>query len=322
MQKEIILYYKIIFYHIEHIQKIDHQYKGEKEKMKKVGIMTDSHSGILEEEAKKLGVRVLPMPFYIEGKLYREGLDISREEFYEMLRKGVDVSTSQPSPAEVMDMWSEMLKEYDEIVYIPISSGLSGSCMSACGLARDPEFEGKVFVVDNGRVSTPLHRCILEVVEMVKQGYEAEKIKTILEENREKMIIYIGISTMEYLKKGGRVNSVTALAANVLNIKPVMRFGVGKLDTYQKCRGMKKARKTMIEAMKEELATNFREEYEAGKVHLVAASSSTEDVTREWVEQIKESFPGMEVMSDNLTFGLSCHIGPDGLGIGCTCEMI
>lgn len=288
--------------------------------MKKIGIMTDSHSGILKEEAEKLGVKVLPMPFYIEGKLYKEGVDLSRSQFYEMLRKGVDVSTSQPSPAEVMDMWNEMLKEYDEIVYIPISSGLSGSCMSAMALANEPEFEGKVFVVDNGRVSTPLHRCILDVVEMIKLGYDAENIKKILEENREKMIIYIGISTMEYLKKGGRVNSVTALAADVLNIKPVMRFGVGKLDVYQKCRGTKKARKVMIEAMKKELETTFREEYAKGKVRLVAASSCADDVTQEWIEQIKESFPEMDVMSDPLSFGLSCHIGPDGLGIGCTCS--
>ena len=193
---------------------------------------------------------------------------------------------------------------------------------AAQAMANEEKFAGKVFVVDNGRVATPMHRSVLDAVEMVEKGYSGAEIKKILEETREKMIIYIGLSTLEYLKKGGRISSMTALAANVLNIKPVMRFGTGKLDTYQKCRGMKKSCKVMIDAMKEELETNFREEYKAGKVYLMAASSSTDEVTEEWVEQIKESFPGMEVMCDKLSFGLSCHIGPDGLGIGCTCKPV
>lgn len=227
--------------------------------------MTDSHSGILSEEAQRLGIKVLPMPFYIGEKVYREGVDLSRDEFYDMLRKGVDVSTSQPSPAEVLDMWKEMLKEYEEIVYIPLSSALSGSCMAAEAMANEDEFAGKVFVVDNGRVAIPMHRSVLDTVEMAEKGYSAAEIKKILEETREKMTIYIGLSTLEYLKKGGRISSVTALAADVLNIKPVMHFSTGTLDTYQKCRGMKKSRKVMIDAMKHELETNFREEYEAVK---------------------------------------------------------
>ena len=180
-----------------------------------------------------------------------------------MLRKGTDVSTSQPSLVDVAEMWKEMLKEYEEIVYIPLSSALSGSCMAAMAMANEDEFAGKVFVVDNGRVATPMHRSVLDAVEMTEKGYSAAEIKKILEETREKMTIYIGLSTLEYLKKGGRVSSVTALAADVLNIKPVMHFSTGTLDTYQKCRGMKKARKVMIDAMKHELETNFREEYEA-----------------------------------------------------------
>ena len=290
--------------------------------MKKTGIMTDSHSGILNEEAERLGIKVLPMPFYIEEKVYREGVDLSREEFYDMLRKGTDVSTSQPSLVDVAEMWKEMLKEYEEIVYIPLSSALSGSCMAAMAMANEDEFAGKVFVVDNGRVATPMHRSVLDAVEMTEKGYSAAEIKKILEETREKMTIYIGLSTLEYLKKGGRVSSVTALAADVLNIKPVMHFSTGTLDTYQKCRGLKKSRKVMIDAMKHELETNFREEYEAGNVYLMAASSSTDEVTAEWMAQIKESFPGMDVMCDKLSFGLSCHIGPDGLGIGCTCKPV
>ena len=277
--------------------------------MKKTGIMTDSHSGILENEASKLGIAVLPMPFYIDEKLYREGVDISREEFYEMLRKGADVATSQPSPESVMHMWSAMLQEYEELVYIPISSGLSGSCMTAQAMAQEEPYAGRVFVVDNGRVSTPMHRSVLDAVELAEKGYRAQTIKDILEKNRQHMVIYVGLSTLTYLKKGGRISSVAAVAADVLKIKPVMKFGVGKLDVYQKCRGMKNARKAMIDAMKKEFETNFKEAHEAG--------SSTAEVTEEWIRQIKESFPGMDVMCDNLSLGLSCHIGPDGLGIAC-----
>lgn len=290
--------------------------------MKKTGIMTDSHSGIEMSEADALGIRVLPMPFYINEKLYREGVDITREEFYQLLRKGTEVSTSQPSPEEVMKMWDEMLEEYEEIVYIPISSGLSGSCMTATAMSRDEKYDGKVFVVDNGRVATPMHRSVLDIVEMVEKGYSGGEIKKILEETKDQMIIYIGLDTVEYLKRGGRISSATALAASVLNIKPVMRFGTGKLDAFQKCRGMKKARKVMIDAMKQELETNFKDAYESGRVYLMAASSSEPEVTKDWVEQIRENFPGMDVMCDNLSLGISCHIGPDGLGIGCSCKPV
>ena len=163
--------------------------------MKKIGIMTDSHSGILTEEAEKLGIKVLPMPFYIDDELYLEGVDLSREEFYEKLRQGVNVSTSQPSPQEVMETWDDMLKEYETLIYIPISSGLSGSCMTAQGLAQDEEYEGKVFVVDNGHVSTPLHRSVLDAVEMAEAGYSAVEIKKIGEEAEGQRVVYVGHST-------------------------------------------------------------------------------------------------------------------------------
>ena len=290
--------------------------------MKKIGIMADSHSGILKKEAEELDIHVLPMPFYLNGELFQEDMDFSRAGFYENLRKGADVSTSQPSPSEIMEMWDEMLKIYEQIVYIPLSSGLSGSCMTATALSREPKYENKVFVVDNGRVSTPLHRSVLDAIELVEKGYSASQVKDILEVSRDKMVIYVGLSTLEYLKRGGRIKSSAALTANLLNIKPVMKFGTGKLDVFQKCRGMKKSRKAMIDAMHTELETTFKEEYAAGKVYLMAASSSTEEVTADWVAQIKESFPGMEVMCDDLSLGLSCHIGPDGLGIGCSCMPI
>ena len=176
------------------------------------------------------------------------------EKDIKMLLKGADVATSQPSPESVMHMWSAMLQEYEELVYIPISSGLSGSCMTAQAMAQEEPYAGRVFVVDNGRVSTPMHRSVLDAVELAEKGYRAQKIKDILEKNREHMVIYVGLSTLTYLKKGGRISSVAAVAADVLKIKPVMKFGVGKLDVYQKCRGMKNARKAMIDAMKKEFA--------------------------------------------------------------------
>lgn len=288
--------------------------------MKKIGIMTDSHSGILQEEAEKLGIKVVPMPFFVDGKTYYEGVDLSREEFYEKLRSGAEVATSQPSLQDTMDMWDAMLKEYERILYIPISSGLSGSCMTAQALAMEPEYEGKVLVVDCGHVSAVLHCTIFDALELVEAGYEAEEIKQILESAREKMIIYIGLTTLENLKKGGRINPAVATMAAVLNIKPVMKLGVEKLDIFQKCRGEKKMRSTLIEAMKTEFQTNFKEEYEAGEIRLLAASSSSSEEAGKWVEQIKAAFPGMDVLYDDLTFGLACHTGCDAVGIGCVCK--
>lgn len=289
--------------------------------MKPIVIMTDSHSGITQDEAKAKNIKVLPMPFYINDKTYYEDVDITREEFYDMLREGVDVATSQPSPQAVMDMWDELLKEYEQVLYVPISSGLSGSCLMAQGLASDEPYEGRVFVVDNGRVSTTMHRSILDAMELIEKGYKAEQIKDILEKNRDKMIMYVGLSTLEYLKKGGRVKPGVAAIASILNVKPIMKFDVGTLDVYKKCRGFAKSRKEMIEAMKEEINTNFKESYEAGELYLLAASSSSKEVTEEWIAQIEEAFPDLEVMCDDLSLGVSCHIGPDGLGIGCSCKI-
>lgn len=184
-------------------------------------------------------------------------MDISREEFYEMLRKGADVATSQPSPESVMHMWSAMLQEYEELVYIPISSGLSGSCMTAQAMAQEEPYAGRVFVVDNGRVSTPMHRSVLDAVELAEKDTVHRKLKTF----SKKQTAYghlCGTQHADISEKGGRISSVAAVAADVLKIKPVMKFGVGKLDVYQKCRGMKNARKAMIDAMKKNLRRILR----------------------------------------------------------------
>lgn len=288
--------------------------------MKKIGIATDSHCGITQEEASGLGIRVLPMPFSINGECYYEGKSLTMEEFFKLLSEGAEVSTSQPSPYEVTTLWEEALKEYETLLYLPISSGLSGSCQTARMLAQEPEFEGKVFVVDNGRTSTPQHQAILDAMELIEEGYDAETIRKILEDNRDKMAIYVAVDTLEYLKRGGRLSSTAAAVGSLLRIKPILRFDVGTLEVAGKCRGMKKARQEMLELMKAEIDERFPEEYKRGEVHIVAASSAPQDVTNEWVEEIKAYFKGQEVMCDPLSMGLACHIGENGLGIGFSCR--
>ena len=202
--------------------------------MKSIGVVTDSHSSITQAEAQKLGIYVLPMPFYIDGQVYYEDITLSREEFFEKLDSGADISTSQPSPAEVMQLWDRALKEFEQILYIPISSGLSGSCATAAALAQDDPYEGRVFVVDNGRVSAPLHRSVLDCLELISEGYPASEIKNMLEQSKDQMSIYIGVDTLEHLKKGGRITPAAALLGSVLNIKPILKLNVGLLDSFKK----------------------------------------------------------------------------------------
>lgn len=288
--------------------------------MRKVGIVTDSHSSISQDEAKKLGIWVLPMPFYIDEECYYEGTTLSREEFFDKLKSKQKLTTSQPSPAEVMGIWDEALKECETIVYIPISSGLSSSCATATAFALEDDYEGKVFVVDNGRVATPLHQTILDAIDLINIGKTAKEVKEILERMRDKMSIYIVVDDLAYLKRGGRINATTATLGTILNVKPILRFDVGILDQYKKCRGVKAAKKAMLEAMKDELETKFKEYYDKGQVRLLAASSAGKEETDEWVNEIREAFGGVEVLCDDLSMGVSCHIGPGGLGIGCSCR--
>lgn len=288
--------------------------------MRTIGIATDSHSGITQGEADELGIMVLPMPFFIEEQCYYEEISITREEFFEYLNNGQKVSTSQPSPEAVMELWRKGLVKYEKLLYIPMSSGLSGSCNTAKMLAEEDEFANRVFVVDNGRVSTPLHRSILDALEMIEEDYSAEEIKEVLEESRAQMTIYLSVETLEHLKKGGRITSATAAIGTLLNIKPVLKFDVGILETYRKCRGMKKARREMIDAVKHDFETTFHEQYDNGEVYLLAASSADEKITREWIEEIQASFPDMEILCDKLSLGLSCHTGEGALGIGCSCR--
>lgn len=288
--------------------------------MKPIGIVTDSHSSITPEVAGELGIIVLPMPFYFGEECFYENTTLTREMFFERLELGADVKTSQLSPMAVTDAWDAALEEYEKILYMPISSGLSGACSVAMAMAQDEPYEGRVLVVDHGRVSTPLHQTILDALELIEQGYPAEQIKEILEASRERMVVYIGVDTLDYLKKGGRITPAAAMLGSVLNIKPILKVTVEKLDAFKKCRGFVKAKKQMIETIREDLETTFKDEYENGQVSLLAATSATEEETAKWVKEIEEAFPGMEVLCDNLSLGVCCHTGPGALGIGLSCK--
>ena len=286
--------------------------------MKSIGIITDSHSGITQEEAKQLGIWVLPMPFYIDGECYLEGINLTREEFLKKLEGGSVIATSQPSPADVCDVWDWALKEFEKVLYLPLSSGLSGSCETAMALARDEQYEGKILVVDHGQISTPLHQMVLDTLELIEKGYSAEQIKEILESGKDRMMIYIGVETLEYLKRGGRVTPAAAAIGSVLNIKPVLKLETGKLDSFKKCRGFSKVKKTMIEAMKQEMDTRFADALADGQLRLLAASSADKEETENWIKEIEDAFPGMKVFCDPLSLGVSCHTGAGALGIGCS----
>lgn len=288
--------------------------------MKKVGIATDSNSGIKQAEADRLGIFVLPMPFYMNDECYFEDINLTQKEFFEKLKSGVSVSTSQPSPESVMELWDRVLEQYDELVYIPMSSGLSGSCSTALILAQEDKYIGRVFVADNGRIATPLHRSILDAISLVSQGCSAEEIKKILEDYRDKTVVYVAVETLEYLKRGGRISSTTAMLGGLLNIKPILKLDVGILEPYQKCRGFVKAKRVMLDAIKNDLETCYAKEYAAGEVYMLAASSAQREITEAWLEEIRSAFPGMEILCDDLSLGVSCHTGPGALGVGLSCR--
>lgn len=288
--------------------------------MKKIGVVTDSCGGISQEEADRLGVKILPMSFYFGEECFYEGVSITREEFFGRLNAGETVTTSQPSPEAVMEVWKESLEEYEQILYMPLSSGLSGSCNTARMLAQEDEFAGKVYVVDNGRIATPMHRSILDAIELIEEGYSAAEIKDILEASKNEMSIYIAVETLEFLKRGGRVTSTAAALGTILSIKPILKLDVGVLDSYKKSRGMKKARREMLEAMKQDFETRFKDAYDNNEIYLMAASSADEETTKGWVEEIQEFFPGMEVLCDDLSLVIGCHTGEGALGIGCSCK--
>ncbi len=284
--------------------------------MKKIGIVTDSHSSISPIEAGSMGVHVLPMPFVVDGQGYFEGVSLSRQQFFAYQRAGAQIGSSQPAPADVMALWDELLTKYESILHIPISSGLSNSCQTAMALAEEEPYAGRVFVVDNGRVATPLRRSVMDALELVEKGLTAAECKAALEAARDDVVIYVAVETLEHLKRGGRISAASATVGTLLNIKPILRFGTGKLDTYKKARGMNKACEAMLEAIRSDLAIRFQEPHSRGDVFLLAASSADGETTAKWLRQIETAFPGMPILYGDLSLGVSCHIGEGGLGVG------
>ena len=284
---------------------------------KKTAIVTDSNSGITQAQAKELGVFVLPMPFYINEELFFEDISLSQEEFYAKLEEGADISTSQPSPGEVMDMWDAVLEEYDELVHIPMSSGLSNACETAMMLSAD--YDGRVHVVDNQRISVTLRQSVMDARELAEQDVCAADIKKILEEMKQESSIYITVETLNYLKKGGRITPAAAAIGSVLNIKPVLQIQGEKLDAYAKVRGRMQGKKTMLEAIRKDLESRFSST-PLEKMHLAVAYSGakTEEVEK-WIEEVKEAFPEARIeFADPLSLSVSCHIGPGALAVTAT----
>ena len=282
--------------------------------MGNVAIVTDSNSGISQAEGKELGIYVIPMPFLADGKLYFEDVDMNKEQFYHFLENDADLSTSQPSPGDVMDLWDKLLKEYDEIVHIPMSSGLSASCSTAMGLARD--YDGKVQVVDNQRISVTMQQSVMDAKHLVATGKSAAQIKEILEKEALESSIYLMVDTLKYLKKGGRITPSAALLGSALNLKPILQIQGDKLDAYKKVRGVKAAKKNMLEAMKKDVEGRFSDYVTKGQLKLHVAYTTDEETARQWKEEVQSVFPDIAISRmDPLSFSVTCHTGPGVLAI-------
>lgn len=286
----------------------------------KVAILTDTNSGISKEEADNIGIYVIPMPVLIDGEVFFEGENLTEEEFFEALRSGKDVSTSQPSPADVMDTWEALLeKGFEQIVYIPMSSGLSGSCMAAKGFAK--EYEDKVFVADNHRISVTMRHSVMKAKRLAEQGLDGKEICDILEADAYNATIYISVNTLEYLKKGGRITPAVATIGTVLNIKPVLSIQGEKLESFAKVRGtIKKCQEKMIDACKKDLMNRFPDA-KSNQLHVGAAGAglSAEEIAQ-WMEMLAQHFPGTDLYYNSLSASVSTHTGPGALGVGITVD--
>lgn len=284
--------------------------------MGKIAIVTDSNSGITQDQAKKMGVHVIPMPFYINETLYLEGVTLTQEEFYERLKNDEPISTSQPSPAEVCSLWDMLLKENDEIVHIPMSSGLSNSCETAMGLARD--YDGKVQVVDNQRISVTQYQSVVDALALRDAGKSAAEIKEVLEAEKLESSIYITLETLKYLKKGGRITPAAAAIGTVLNLKPVLQIQGEKLDAYAKVRGKKQAKRVMLKAAQEDMQERFAEYKKEGLMCIEGAYTGNPEEAEEFKKEIEAAFPGHEVRMAPLSLSVACHIGHGALAVACT----
>ena len=284
--------------------------------MSKVAIVTDSNSGITQADGKEMGVFVLPMPFYIDDELFFEEITLTQEEFYQKMESDADIKTSQPAPGDVMKLWDDILKEYDEIVHIPMSSGLSGSCETAMMLAE--EYDGKVKVVNNQRISVTQRRSVMEAKALADAGKNAEEIKALLEEIKLESDIYITLDTLKYLKKGGRLTPAAAAIGTVLNLKPVLRIKGEKLDAFSKARGWKSAKKTMIQTIQKVIDTEFSDCKGPENLYIDAAYTGNQEDANEWKRELEETFPEYDIYMAPLSLSVVCHIGPGARAVTVT----
>ena len=285
--------------------------------MSRIAIMTDSNSGIMPAEASNYGIHVLPMPIIIDGTTYFEGIDITVEEFYQKQTSGSVITTSQPSPGDVTGMWDRLLQTHDEIVFIPMSSGLSNTCQTALLLADEEPYKDRVFVADNHRISVTQALSVLDAKSLAEKGLTAREIRDILEEEAMDATIYIAVDTLEYLKKGGRITAAAATLGTILKIKPVLTIQGDKLDSFAKARGMKSAFRVMVEAVKADFTSRLSHLREQGLLKVGIANTMMDpDKLEELKEEMKKNFPDMELVYFPLTMSIGTHVGPGGLGIG------
>ena len=284
--------------------------------MKKIAIVTDTNSGISQEEAKELGVYIVPMPFIIKDEVCYEGVDLSFDRFYEIQNGGTKITSTQPNINEIVELWENLLKEYDEVVHIPMSSGLSQSCETAQTFAES--FGGKVQVVNNRRISITMKASVKDAVKMAKNGNSAVEIKEYLEETGLDSSIYIMVNTLKYLKQGGRITPAAAAIGTVLNIKPVLQIQGGKLDQYAKVMNVKAARAKMIDGLKKDLEGRFAGFVKDGSMRISVAYTKNVDAAKAFAEELKQTFPSISFeYVDSLSLSVATHIGEGSLACGC-----
>lgn len=278
--------------------------------MEKTAIMTDTNSGITPQVAENNGIFLLKMPFTVDGEEYTEYGELPYEEFFCKLDSGAEVSTSQPSPGSLIEMWEDILQSHDTVLYLPMSSGLSGTCETAKALAAD--FDGKVIVIDNKRISVTLYSAVFNALKLSKSGMTATQIAEKLENDGSRQSVYVSVNTLEHLKKSGRVTAAGAAIGTLLGIKPVLQIQGGKLDAFKKVRGMKSAMDAMLDAIENDRKTRFNGE----KVQIRAAYSGDLETGKEWQAEVAKRFPDLEIGLDALPISISCHVGGGALGIG------
>lgn len=284
---------------------------------KNVAILTDTNSGIMPEDAGALGVHVILMPIIIDGKIYLEGRDITYKQFFEFQEAGSDISTSQPSVGDMKKAFDDLLKDHDEVVFIPMSSGLSGTCQSATILAE--EYNGKVQVVNNQRISVTMKQSVLDAKALADKGYDAAKIKEILEREKFNSSIYITVQTLKYLKKGGRITPAAAAIGTLLKIKPVLQIQGDKLDSYAKVRGMAQAKSAMMKAIDNDIHGRFAEAAQRGKIRVHASHTLFDEERDEWLDTVKAAYPEWYSGSEPLSMSISTHIGYGSVAVTATC---